>query len=437
MATTDTWDSPALDQPINADLPAIKNKLQALVKGDPSLVQNPPVGAKRLVEISSGNWQVQQYNGSTWVNLGKLQMDVDTVDGYDAAITPQANTIAVRNASGKLEGDITGNAASADSAATLSDTLPVNKGGTGATTSVQARDNLGVPPKSHASATTTHGVGNATQYGHLKLSDATDSASGATGGIAATPAAVKATKDAALNAASEAKGAADDAMEKASTLATATDPGIAYFPAPFTAGSDGKIGIRTATVSQTGIVQLNNTITSTSTTQAATANAVKTAYDKAVEAEAAVANALPVGALLPSFASSMSGYLLCNGSAVSRATYADLFAKIGTKFGSGDGSITFNLPDFRNKTFWGANGNLMSVISAGLPNIKGTWSCKAIDGATTSGAVRTLSSGGGSYDPNGRGPESFSFDASKYDPIYGRSTTVQPPAIAANIFIKY
>lgn len=39
--------------------------------------------------------------------------------------------------------------------------------------------------------------------------------------------------------------------------------------------------------------------------------------------------------------------LLCNGAAVSRTTYADLFAVIGTKHGSGDGSTTFNLPDYR------------------------------------------------------------------------------------------
>ncbi len=433
MATTDTWDSPALDQPISADLPAIQRKFQALVKGDPSLVQNPPVGAKRLVEIDSGNWQVQQYNGRTWSNIGKLKMDVDTVDGYDAAITPQANTIAVRNTSGVLEDSITGNAATASSATTLSQTLPVNKGGTGATTSEAARANLGVPPTSHASTNTTHGVGNATQYGHLKLSDAVDSASGATGGTAATPAAVKAAKE----AADAAQSSADAAMTKASTLATSSTPGIVKPGTGMTVSTNGALNVDTASTSKAGIVQLNNTVTSTSSTQAATANAVKTAYDKAVAAEAAIANALPVGALLPSFASSMSGYLLCNGSAVSRATYADLFAKIGTKFGSGDGSTTFNLPDFRNKTFWGANGNLMSVISAGLPNIKGTWTSKTINGATTSGAVRTLSSGGGSYDNDGLGAESFSFDASKYDPIYGGSTTVQPPAIAVNIFIKY
>lgn len=43
-------------------------------------------------------------------------------------------------------------------------------------------------------------------------------------------------------------------------------------------------------------------------------------------------------------------WLLCYGQAVSRTTYADLFAVIGTIFGVGDGSTTFNLPDFRGRT---------------------------------------------------------------------------------------
>lgn len=43
------------------------------------------------------------------------------------------------------------------------------------------------------------------------------------------------------------------------------------------------------------------------------------------------------------------GELLCNGAAVSRATYAALFAKIGTQYGAGDGSTTFNLPDARGR----------------------------------------------------------------------------------------
>ena len=44
-----------------------------------------------------------------------------------------------------------------------------------------------------------------------------------------------------------------------------------------------------------------------------------------------------------------SGYLKANGAAVSRSSYAELFAAIGTAFGAGDGSTTFNLPDLRGE----------------------------------------------------------------------------------------
>lgn len=50
---------------------------------------------------------------------------------------------------------------------------------------------------------------------------------------------------------------------------------------------------------------------------------------------------------------SVDGWLNCDGSAVSRTTYADLFAIIGTTYGSGDGSTTFNLPDLRGRTIIG------------------------------------------------------------------------------------
>jgi microcystin-dependent protein len=45
-----------------------------------------------------------------------------------------------------------------------------------------------------------------------------------------------------------------------------------------------------------------------------------------------------------------AGWLTCDGSAVSRTTYADLFSAIGTAYGVGDGSTTFNLPDFLGRT---------------------------------------------------------------------------------------
>ena len=47
-------------------------------------------------------------------------------------------------------------------------------------------------------------------------------------------------------------------------------------------------------------------------------------------------------------------FLLCDGSAVSRATYSDLFSAIGITWGAGDGSTTFNVPDFRGRVLVGA-----------------------------------------------------------------------------------
>lgn len=59
---------------------------------------------------------------------------------------------------------------------------------------------------------------------------------------------------------------------------------------------------------------------------------------------------VPPGAVM-AFARSTPpyGWLECNGQAVSRTTYADLFAAIGTTFGAGDGSTTFNVPDLRGE----------------------------------------------------------------------------------------
>lgn len=64
----------------------------------------------------------------------------------------------------------------------------------------------------------------------------------------------------------------------------------------------------------------------------------------------AVQAGVPPGALFPfAGASAPSGYLLCDGAAVSRTTFADLFTAIGTLWGVGDGSTTFNVPDFRDR----------------------------------------------------------------------------------------
>lgn len=67
-------------------------------------------------------------------------------------------------------------------------------------------------------------------------------------------------------------------------------------------------------------------------------------------AAAPAASNVPVGGLLMFGGSSApAGYLLCDGTAVSRSTYAALFAAISTQYGNGNGSTTFNLPDLRQK----------------------------------------------------------------------------------------
>lgn len=62
----------------------------------------------------------------------------------------------------------------------------------------------------------------------------------------------------------------------------------------------------------------------------------------------------PAGIVQP-FAGSIApqGYLLCDGSAVSRTDYADLFTTIGTIYGAGDGTTTFNVPDLSGRVVLG------------------------------------------------------------------------------------
>jgi microcystin-dependent protein len=81
---------------------------------------------------------------------------------------------------------------------------------------------------------------------------------------------------------------------------------------------------------------------------------------------------VPTGTIL-SFASSVapSGYLLCDGAAVSRTTYAALYSLVGNLYGSGDGSTTFNVPDLRGRVAMGA-GQGAGLENRVLANTHGT-----------------------------------------------------------------
>lgn len=140
------------------------------------------------------------------------------------------------------------------------------------------------------------------------------------------------------------------------------------------------------------------------------------------------------------------GYLLCDGSAVSRTTYAKLFAVIGTTWGTGDGSSTFNLPNLIDRVIWGAS-TAGEYLEAGLPNITGSFVVKDANGnpaaiknatgatSTNEAASRTM----GLYYNSGSyiASDTVMFDASKSNTIYGSSETVQPPAAKLMPIIKY
>ena len=81
---------------------------------------------------------------------------------------------------------------------------------------------------------------------------------------------------------------------------------------------------------------------------------------------ATLAQAMPIGAVIDFTGyTAPAGWMLCYGQAISRSTYAALFAIIGTNFGSGDGSTTFNLPDLRGRVVAGLN-NMGGVVSGRL-----------------------------------------------------------------------
>jgi len=72
------------------------------------------------------------------------------------------------------------------------------------------------------------------------------------------------------------------------------------------------------------------------------------------------------GLIIPwSSGSIPSGFLECDGSAVSRSTYAALFAVVGTNYGVGDGSTTFNLPDLQDRVCQHKSGNKSQFSTGG------------------------------------------------------------------------
>lgn len=202
-------------------------------------------------------------------------------------------------------------------------------------------------------------------------------------------------------------------------------------------------------------LDLVDAVDSTSTTQAATANAVKTAYDKAEEAASKAG--LPLGHIFAwPFPTAPDGCIILNGSTYNRNLYTDFFAYIKSKgwtktetewqsiarsnngfcpwYSEGDGSTNFRTPKFApHQKIALASGDAGKYHEAGLPNITG--SCipgapgRYVSISNFTGAFSYVGNNLAAGDGSSTHPSDISgigFDASRSNSIYGNSTTVQP-----------
>ena len=124
-----------------------------------------------------------------------------------------------------------------------------------------------------------------------------------------------------------------------------------------------------------GVVVLPKSLTAKTEAKAADVmanfNAVLTQVNGKLDLEnlvESVRNALvPTGTIFATARSSApTGFLLCQGQAVSRTTFAVLFAAIGTTYGAGDGVTTFNLPDFRGRVPVGVDAGIGRLTASNL-----------------------------------------------------------------------
>ena len=96
---------------------------------------------------------------------------------------------------------------------------------------------------------------------------------------------------------------------------------------------------------------------------------------------------IPTATIVPWSASSVpTGFLECNGAAVSRSTYSALFAIIGTTYGAGDGSSTFLLPDIQDNVPVGKSGTKALASTGGANTVASTGN---VGGSTANATLST------------------------------------------------
>ena len=156
-------------------------------------------------------------------------------------------------------------------------------------------------------------------------------------------------------------------------------------------------------------------------------------------------------------ASAPTGWLICDGSAVSRTTYGALFTAIGTTYGAGDGTTTFNLPDRRGRTAIGVGtgdasdatahalgeeggAETHTLTKAQLPNER----LLTIVNSNTSTSGSTSGTTSPVRQNNSGGQFSYELNSSSAEPTHGRTSpmgdgtahNIMQPFIVMNFMIK-
>lgn len=171
---------------------------------------------------------------------------------------------------------------------------------------------------------------------------------------------------------------------------------------------------------------------------------------------------IPAGVIVP-FGGEVEdipfGWMLCDGSEISRAEYANLYDAIGVCWGIGDGSTTFNLPDMRGMFLRGVSGEsgndsdadsrivlnddnggntgnqVGSYQSDAIRNITGTFNCDSKNrGATEAFVLAATGSVKDSYSSTYNTLTTYEFDASLVVPVGGDN---RPKNVYVNYIIKY
>lgn len=282
------------------DLSAVDADMKPIHVGDYVRIISTPHGINKKLLCTAKTTDLAD-PASTRITIGpKTQTLTSAVKNGDAAIRSSvaaaASVSGVANKALSDAGNAVADAASAQATAEAAQSTAADALAAAEAAASAAADKA---PKAHASTETAYGVGDGSKYGHVKLSDSHTSTSSVSGGIAATPVAVKSAYDLASQASGTASSAYDLANEAGQVATdaaqTAADAQSAAEAAQAAVG--GKAPTNHASTATTygkgtstnyGHVKLSDSILSTSGTAggtAATPGAVKKAYDLANRAE--------------------------------------------------------------------------------------------------------------------------------------------------------